>query len=332
MHPGDGTWHVSTAQGYLVSVARFARTVAERTKGSSRVAEPPPQPETTARKPVHDRQRSRREPGDAVRVEDVIPAEILNDTRVDREYLEQVFREPQKFLPPRVKQEPLPEPEQPPEEPESRLARRAKLVALLAAAALVAGSIIIAATVTSQHRALSPTTPDAGPAQAAGASALGGYAVSDPSSTGRPPAKAQRTSAKPSSVTSVVDTPARSELSVSTASAAPPRTSTAPTTIPQKLEAVKNFYKMVDDDPQDALSLVVPPLVGQELGRLVRAWSSMDSIQVQRADVQPDGSILAIVTMLQPDGSQLRITQMLRLADDASGLISEARLLSTQRM
>jgi hypothetical protein len=279
---------------------------------------------------VHDRQRTRREPGEAVRVEDVIPAEILNDTRVDREYLERVFREPQKFLPPRVKHEPPPEPEQPPEQPESRLARRAKLVALLAAAALVAGSIIIAATVTSQHHAL-PTTPDAGSAQGSGASAPGGFAVSDPSPTGRSPAKAHRTSAKPT-VTAVADTQAMDQISVSTASAAPQRTSTAPTTIPQKLEAVKKFYKMVDDNPQDALSLVVPPLISEELGRLVRAWSSMDSIQVQRTDVQPDGSILAIVTMLQPDGSHLRISQMLCLADDASGLISEARLLSAQRM
>jgi hypothetical protein len=36
--------------------------------------------------------------------------------------------------------------------------------------------------------------------------------------------------------------------------------------------------------------------------------------------------------MLQPDGSHLRVTQLLRLAEDASGLISDARLLSTQRM
>src|ERR1700716_1936719 len=99
----------------------------------------PLNPEKERGTPVHDRLRTRHEPGDAVRVEDVIPADILDDTRVDREYLEQVFREPQKFLPPRVKQESEPEPEPPPLEQESLLARRAKLAALVAAAALVAG-------------------------------------------------------------------------------------------------------------------------------------------------------------------------------------------------
>jgi hypothetical protein len=45
---------------------------------------------------------SGRESPHSVRVEDVIPTEILRDVSdSDRDYLEQVFRNPEKFLPPR---------------------------------------------------------------------------------------------------------------------------------------------------------------------------------------------------------------------------------------
>lgn len=66
---------------------------------------------------MHDRQGNRREPVrsdtvDTIRIEDIVPADFLNDTRVDREYLEQVFREPQKFVPPRAQDEPEPQQEE----------------------------------------------------------------------------------------------------------------------------------------------------------------------------------------------------------------------------
>jgi hypothetical protein len=287
---------------------------------------------------VHDRLRTRRGPADAVRVEDVIPADILNDTRVDLEYLEQVFREPQKFLPPRVKHEPEPEPEpeQPPLERESRLARRAKLAGLLAAAALVAAAIITASTVTGQRRALAPTQT-AGVLEITGAAALGGFAVTDPSSS----SQGQATTAKPSTrQTSAAPTAeaeqASGQIAVTASTSAPTpsptRSHSTTTTVADKLAAVNNFYSMVDHDPQNALAMLKPLLAGEQPGDLVRAWRSMGAVQVEDTRVQPDGSILAIVTMLQPDGSHLRVTQLLRLAEDASGLISDARLLSTQRM
>ncbi|MEC3982016.1 hypothetical protein [Amycolatopsis sp. H20-H5] len=103
-----------------------------------------------------DRQRTRREP-DAVRVEDVIPADILNDTRVDRAYLEQVFREPQNFVPPRGREEVRPAHSEPEEEPESRFARRAKLAGLVAAGALVAGAVVFASTMSTPHRTPLPS-------------------------------------------------------------------------------------------------------------------------------------------------------------------------------
>jgi hypothetical protein len=288
---------------------------------------------------VHDRQRTRREPADAVRVEDVIPAEILNDTRVDREYLEQVFREPQKYLPPRAKPEPRPKPEQPPQEPESRFARRAKLVGLVAAGALVAGSIITASTLTSQHRAQSPVEP-AGVRQITGAAALGGFAVPEPpSSSTQGQAKNSKPHTKQTTVAPAAETgPRGAEPGTpvtpppSSSKPATPSQGSATTTADAKLAAVKSFYSMVDLDPQGALAMLEPLLAGEQPGSLVRAWSSMDAVQVEDARIQPDGSIIAVVTMVQPDGAHLRITQLLRVAEDSSGMISDARLLSTQQM
>jgi hypothetical protein len=286
--------------------------------------------------PVHDRLRTRRGLADAVRVEDVIPADILNDTRVDREYLEQVFREPQKFLPPRVKHEPEPEPEQPPLEKESGLARRAKLAGLLAAAALVAAAIITASTVAAQRRAQAPTET-AGGLEITGAAALGGFAVPDLPSSSQGPAKTAKPSTRQTSAAPTAQAGQPSgQIAVTASTSAPTPSPTTPqattTTVADKLAAVNKFYSMVGHDPQNALAMLKPVLAGEKPGDLVRAWRSMEPVQVEDIRVQPDGSILAIVTMLRPDGSHLRVTQLLRLAEDASGLISDARLLSTQRM
>jgi hypothetical protein len=284
---------------------------------------------------VHDRLRTRREPGDAVRVEDVIPAEILNDTRVDREYLEQVFREPQKFLPPRVEPEPEPEPEQPPLEQESLLARRAKLAALLAAGALVAGAIVAASTLAGQHRAQAPTQA-ADALEITGAAALGGFAVPDQAPSSQERAKTTKPSTKQTPAAPTAETtPATGQITTMASTTATPSPTTSPgprTTVADRLVAVSNFYSLVNHDPQGALGMLKPLLAGEEPGALVRAWDSIKAVQVEDTRVQPDGSILAIVTMLQQDGSRLRVTQLLRFAEDASGLISDARLLSTQRM
>jgi hypothetical protein len=285
---------------------------------------------------VHDRLRTRREPADAVRVEDVIPAEILNDARVDREYLEQVFREPQKYLPPKAKPEPEPEPEQPPQELESRFARRAKLAGLVAAGALVAGSIITAATLTSQHRAMGASEPS-GDRQITGAAALAGFAVPEAptsSSQGRVNVSTPTLKQPAAPATEATLTDEQPGTPAPPSSSQKPTTSrgSAMTTPDVKLAAVKKFYSMVDLDPRGALSMLKPVLAGEEPGDLVRAWSSVDAVRVEDARVQPDGSIIAIVTMLQPGGAHLRITQSLRLADDSTGLISDARLLSTQQM
>jgi hypothetical protein len=306
---------------------------------------------------VHDRQRTRHQPVDAdldvldlmevtdvINVEDIIPAEILNDTRVDRAYLEQVFREPQKFLPPRVAERPRDgwetgrpaEPEQAPQEPEGTLARRAKLVALLAAGALVVGSVVAASTLTGTHRAqVSAAADEHG---ITGAAALGGLAVPGPAAAGsrHSPAKA------PSSVkqSQAQQAPSAAQTAGGVGAAAPTTSASAvpspraetPATTTSKLQAVRKFYSTVDSNPQGALALLDPLLAGEEPGDLVRVWSSMTSIQLQQAEVQPDGSILAVVMMLEPDGGHLLVKQLLSIADGATGLISQAKLVSSQHL
>jgi hypothetical protein len=288
---------------------------------------------------VLDRQRTRREVPNAVRVEDVIPAEILDGVGdADRDYLEQVFRDPQKFLPPRT--EPDREAEQADDlgEPESRFARRAKLAGLLAAGALVAGAVAAAPMLTSAHRAASADGQST-PAGFSGAAELGGLAVpqrqagggtpeqpgpTTPGTThsGGAPSAQESTSggspqpqAAPKATNSVPD------------AAADPRSAT------RKIQAVKDFYAAIARNSAGALSLLSPTLADGAAGELVRTWSAMDAIDVQEADTQikPDGSIVAVATLHRPDGALVRVTQLFRVAD-TGGLITEAELVSAQYM
>ncbi|SDY66788.1 hypothetical protein SAMN05421504_106317 [Amycolatopsis xylanica] len=287
---------------------------------------------------MHDRQGTRREPVrsdtvDTIRIEDVIPADFLNDTRVDREYLEQVFREPQKFVPPRAQDEPEPQPEElePEQQTESRLARRAKLGGLLVAASLVTGSVIAAASLAGHRQQQNVPTV----VEPAGAAALGGFAVPDPVSGGQGASGAPR-QAKPGAgspaVVQAAETPAATtDRTGGAPDAAKPQVAVAGAPA-QKLDIVKKFYEMIDFNPAGALSLLDPLLAGSEPGDLVRAWSSMDALKVLEATVQPDGSVIAVVTMREPDGGRLRVTQLLRMAETAGGLISEVKLLSAQQM
>lgn len=278
-----------------------------------------------------DRQRIRRE--DAVRVEDVIPEEILNDTRVDREYLEQVFREPQKFVPARTREVPSPRPE-PEEEPESRAARLAKLAGLVAAGLLVAGAVVTAGVLAGAQRQ-DPVPGAASPEVMSGAAALGGLAVPDATEPQQkqetPTPTGTSTSAQPSSGTGSGSAPSRGSASSSTSSqsvAKPAAISTAE----DKIDAVRTFYRTVDADPYGAMSLLTPVLADSEAGRLIQAWSAMDAIQIQDIREQADGTILTVVTMRNPDGGLLRVTQVLEFADETTGLITDARLLSAQHM
>ncbi|MEU5257772.1 hypothetical protein [Amycolatopsis sp. NPDC021455] len=282
-----------------------------------------------------DRQRTRRESAHAVRVEDVIPAEILDGVGdADRDYLEQVFRDPQKFLPPRP--EPVREPEQAEDdgEPESKGSRRAKLAGLVTAGALVAGAVIAAPMLTSSHRAAAPSGQST-PAGFTGAAELGGLAVPQHQAGGGSPEQHEpvtpHTQSSTPATTPAPDRP-QAHTAPDPAEAVPDKAADA-RSASRKIQAVKDFYAAVARDSAGALALLSPALAGGAAGELVRTWSAMDAIDVQEADTQinPDGSILAVATLHRPDGALVRVTQLFRVAD-TGGLITEAELVSAQYM
>ncbi|WP_051116310.1 hypothetical protein [Amycolatopsis nigrescens] len=288
-------------------------------------------------KAVHDRQRTRQQPA-AVRVEDLISAEILADELVDREHLERVFQDPQHYLPPprtrepRAKARPEPSPE-----PERPLARRAKLAGLLLAAAVLIGSVAAAAVLTNRQRDRPPAA-EPGKPQITGAVALGGFAA--PGRKDDAGHEANDAAAAGTSPSGGGDHAATTTTPTPTSSSSPPGTSRPPDTrydagrsssSADKVAAVRGFYSLVDTDPFRALALLDPLLAGEQPGDLVRSWGAMDSVEVEQAQVQPDGSVRAVVTMRQPDGSRLRITQLLRLAEGTADKIVQAWLLSAEQ-
>lgn len=283
-----------------------------------------------------DRQRTRRESPHAVRVEDVIPAEILDGVAdADRDHLEQVFRDPQRFLPSRT--EPVRDPEQAEDsgEPESRFARRAKLTGLIAAGALVAGAVIAAPMLTSSHRAV-PAGGQSTPAGFTGAAELGGLAVPQHQAGGSAPERHSTvtpgTSAEHTPSAHAEDGTPRTQAPQAAATPVPDQAADA-RSASRKIQAVKDFYAKIARDSAGALALLSPALVDGAAGELVRTWSAMDAIDVQEADTQikPDGSILAVATLHRPDGALVRVTQLFRVAD-TGGLITEAELVSAQYM
>jgi hypothetical protein len=266
----------------------------------------------------------------------VIPAEILDGVDdADRDHLEQVFRDPQKFLPPRP--QPAREPEQADDggEPESRFARRAKLAGLVAAGALVAGAVVAAPMLTSAHRVVSAGGQST-PAGFSGAAELGGLAVPQHQAGGGAPEQRGTTMSGTHSGTPSAEEPAggrpQSQAAPSTQTAVPDQAADARSAA-RKIQAVKEFYAAIAKDPSGALAQLSPSLADGAAGELVRAWSSMDAIDVQEADTQikPDGSILAVATLRRPDGGLVRVTQLFRVAD-TGGLITEAELVSAQYM
>ncbi|KAA9152559.1 hypothetical protein FPZ12_036605 [Amycolatopsis acidicola] len=277
---------------------------------------------------VHDRRRTRQET-DAVTVEDLLAMQAHDPMLLDGEYRTEPVRAAGGFLPPpgtRARRASAP-----PREPESRLAKAAKLAGLTTAASLLVGAVVAASMVTKER----PAEAGRGalePPRITGAAALGGFVPS----TGKPPAGSRdvRQSQAPVSVSQV-------PVAATEQTAAAPAGTSAPTTTTSsqepsdadKLKAVRQFYRrMASDRPEDALAMLTPDLAGDEPGDLVRAWSSMKDVHVDDVEVQPDGTVRAVVTLKQQDGTKLRVTQVLTLAAGTAEQISGAVLLSAEQL
>lgn len=99
-----------------------------------------------------------------------------------------------------------------------------------------------------------------------------------------------------------------------------------------KVDVVRSFYRLVDNAPRQALSLLDPVLAGDQADNLVDAWAGMEDVKVTQVTQRADGAVLAVVTMADPEGGHLRITQLLKLADPIRPLITGVTLLSAEHV
>lgn len=272
---------------------------------------------------VHDRRRTRRSPA-TLTVNDLLTAEAFDaDDLLGREYPIDSAHESGKFLPPPSVGQRRRVP--PPREPEGRLAKAAKLAGLTTAASLLVGAVVASSLVT-RTRSDQTARQNPAPPPITGAAALGGFALQG---NGRPLHEESRPPAAmpPTKVpTTGANPPAPSSLPVD---------ADAPTRdhVDDRVDLVKQFYqRMGSQRPQDALAMLSPEVAGDQPGDLVRAWSSMSKVQVDVARVQPDGSVIAVVTMLRQDGARLRVTQQFGLAGDGDTMISRVVLLSAEQL
>ncbi|MBK1789366.1 hypothetical protein [Prauserella cavernicola] len=250
--------------------------------------------------------------------------EILADDLVDDEYLREFFREPRRYLPPPgTRDERMDEPPPPPE-PERPFARRAKLAALLLALALLGTSIVVAASIASDHDQSSGD--DVGePLEITGAAALGGFALPAKSTAG----KAVVDDAAPAVAGAPATAGAVRQVAQRDDAGEGSQTGEADTSAQGRVGTVREFYERVDTSPDDAVELLGPSLAA-ERESLVEAWRSMDSVEVEDLREERDGSVLAVVTMVPERGTPLRVTQQLGVDAGPSGRINDAKLLSAQ--
>lgn len=278
----------------------------------------------------HDRRRYRQAP-DALTVEDLLLAQELDLQLVEDTYLTESAPEPTRFLPP-----PRVRPKRsmaPAREPESTLSKVAKLAGLTTAASLLVGAVVASSMLT-RERSGEEAEATPAPPQITGAAALGGFV---PRAVGGSTDKGSGRSSVPSPVSSAQVPVAQTQPAGGDAPAAGQTSTPAPhqATDGEKVALVKQFYRrMVSPHPEDALGMLAPDLAGDEAGDLVRAWSSMDEVDVDEVEVQPDGTVRAVVTMHQHDGTRLRVTQVLSLSTGKgrSEVISKAVLLSAEQL
>jgi hypothetical protein len=271
---------------------------------------------------VHDRRRTRRSP-DTLTVDDLLTAEAFDaDRLLGRGYLTESARGSREFLPPpRVGAKRRPAPTR---EPEGRLAKAAKLAGLTTAASLLVGAVVASSLVT-RTRTDQTSRPNPAPPPIINAAALGGFALPG---SGRPAREEPRPPAAttPPQLPTVETTPVPS-------SAASISATSSPNDRARKVDLVKEFYqRMGSQHPQDALAMLSPEVVGDQPSDLVRAWSSMSRVQLDQARVQPDGSVIAVVTMRRQDGTRLRVTQQFGLATTGDTMISRVVLLSAEQL
>ncbi|ONI73424.1 hypothetical protein ALI144C_46870 [Actinosynnema sp. ALI-1.44] len=135
------------------------------------------------------------------------------------------------------------------------------------------------------------------------------------------------------SASATVENPAGSRRPVDakklSGSSTPP---TQPTdSVPTDTELVREYYKLLAKQPQQAVALLDGLLRQTDLSRFVASWSQTRDIRVVDVQSRGDGALLAVVEMVLPDGDTARVQQLLRVTDGQPKRITGAEILSAQR-
>lgn len=291
---------------------------------------------------MHDWRPSGREPTSAI--EDDIHHEIRANDLADGEDLDECARQPRRYLPPRPLRKRKRERNRPQPVREGKLARRAKLGALLLVTALLATSLVVAAALA--HSTESNATASPAEIRITGTAALGRFTVPDgtngtsfeshqshtASSAPTLPATGATAEQKPRSATGAATEPANTtDFEGDTPKSAhaeigDSRTATDRPT--DRLSTVRTFYDLVDTSPDEALALLDPALREEDRDFLLQSWQSLTSVQVHDVREESDGNVRVVVTMNYSDGRRVRLTQLLALTGGTETLISDATLLS----
>ncbi len=99
---------------------------------------------------------------------------------------------------------------------------------------------------------------------------------------------------------------------------------------PDPVRTVRDFYASVRSAPERALTMVSPELIDSGSELLVRSWRTVRDVTLHEVSAEESGMVRVVVTLLRDGGRQVRMTQLLGVSDDATPLISAARLLSAQ--
>ena len=65
------------------------------------------------------------------------------------------------------------------------------------------------------------------------------------------------------------------------------------------------FYSLLNTDPEGAVDMLSPELIGDQRDEIVRTWREITSVRATRVRPGPDGSVLAEVAVEYPDGDRI---------------------------
>ncbi|MGH3431965.1 MAG: hypothetical protein ACRDQB_03915, partial [Thermocrispum sp.] len=237
------------------------------------------------------------------RIEEVFYPAVLADPNVDADGLTDLLRDPSPLLADEPDDWRPPAPVAEPQ-PEHLAVRVAKLAALVTAVALLCAAIVAAAFLDRQRRS---TPPPGEPTTITGVRALAGIAP-DGGVTAAPAPAAQRPGGAASSQGAI-------------------HTSLVGATDP--CELAREFYRLIAERPDAALSMLGGSLSDDERRELAVAWREVDRVEVHDLRRHHGRDVRAVVEMITSAAERYLVDHLLLAAPPK---ITEVRLLSSQRL